>query len=49
MTTVKRMETGGRDDTLSGGKLLAGAVYVVTVLCILGFLWQSFVDFWLPG
>jgi hypothetical protein len=26
---------------LSGGKILAGALYIVTVLFILGFLWQS--------
>ncbi len=49
MTTEERTKTRGKDDTLSGGKVLAGALYVLTVLCILGFLWQSLIRFRLPG
>ncbi len=28
-----------------GGKILTGALYIVTVLFVLGFLWQSIVSF----
>ena len=34
---------------LPTGKILAAALYVVTVLFILGFLWQSVAFFFLPG
>ena len=28
----------------NGGKILSGALYIVTVLLVLGFLWQSIVS-----
>ncbi len=30
-----------------GGKILAGALYIVTVFLVLGFLWQSIMSFML--
>ena len=29
----------------AGGKILAGALYILTFLFVLGFIWQSFADF----
>ena len=34
-------DIGEREGKLTGDKILSGALYVVTVLFILGFLWQS--------
>ncbi|MBW2449812.1 MAG: hypothetical protein JRE92_05240 [Deltaproteobacteria bacterium] len=33
---------------LTGGKILAGALYIATALLVLGFLWQSIISFMLP-
>ena len=37
----EEIEIREREDKLTGDKILSGALYVVTILCILGFLWQS--------
>jgi hypothetical protein len=43
MATKKKNIVKEQASELTGGKLLAGALYIVTVLFVLGFLWQSFV------
>jgi len=30
---------------ITGGKILAGALYIVTAFLVLGFLWQSIISF----
>ena len=42
-------DIGALKDKLTGDKILSGALYVVTVLLILGFLWQSIASFFLLG
>jgi len=41
MKTEESMEIKTQGNKLSGDKLLASALYIVTALCILGFLGQS--------
>jgi hypothetical protein len=41
METKKEKEIKAQGNKISGEKLLAGALYIVTALCILGFLGQS--------
>lgn len=41
MKTEEKREIKTQGNKLSGEKLLAGALYVVTALCILGFIVQS--------
>jgi UPF0716 family protein affecting phage T7 exclusion len=41
METEENREKKLQDGKLSGEKLLTGALYIVTALCILGFLGQS--------
>ncbi len=41
MAAEEKREKKLQDGKLSGEKLLTGALYIVTALCILGFLGQS--------
>ncbi len=41
METENKREIKTQGNKISGEKLLTGAVYIVTALCILGFLGQS--------
>jgi hypothetical protein len=41
MTVEEKREIKPQGDKISGEKLLASALYIVTALCILGFLGQS--------
>ena len=41
METEKKRDIKTQGNKLSGEKLLASALYVVTALCILGFIGQS--------
>ena len=41
MATEEKREIKTQGKKLSGEKLLTGALYIVTTLCILGFLGQS--------
>jgi len=45
MATEEKSEIKKRQSEFAGGKILAGALYIVTVLFVLGFLWQSIVSF----
>ena len=45
MATEKKNIVKEQASGLTGGKLLTGALYIVTVLCVLGFLWQSIASF----
>jgi hypothetical protein len=44
MATEEKREIKTQGNKLSGEKLLTGALYIVTALCILGFLGQSIVS-----
>ena len=44
MATEGKKEIKTQGNKISGEKLLAGALYIVTALCILGFLGQSIVN-----
>jgi UPF0716 family protein affecting phage T7 exclusion len=41
METEEKREKKLQDGKLSGEKLLTGALYIMTALCILGFIGQS--------
>jgi hypothetical protein len=41
LETEEKREINAQNNKLSGDKLLTGALYIVTALCILGFLGQS--------
>jgi hypothetical protein len=41
METEEKKDIKIQGNKLSGEKLLAGALYIVTVVCILGFIGQS--------
>lgn len=45
MTTEEKNETKEQASEFTGGKIMAGALYIVTILFVLGFLWQSMVSF----
>jgi hypothetical protein len=45
----EQRDIGELKDKLTGDKILSGALYVITVLLILGFLWQSIVSFFQLG
>ncbi len=45
MTTEEKNETKEQASELTGSKILTGALYIVTVLFVLGFLWQSIGSF----
>lgn len=47
MTTEEKIDTQKQGSELTGGKILAGALYIATVLFVLGFLWQSIASFML--
>ena len=49
MTLEEERAAPSKGSDLPTGKILAAALYVVTVLFILGFLWQSVVFLVLPG
>ncbi len=45
MDSEKESNIKKQASELTGGKILAGALYIVTVLFVLGFLWQSIASF----
>ena len=45
MATEEKSDTQNQGSELTGGKILSGALYIVTVLFVLGFLWQSIFSF----
>jgi hypothetical protein len=45
MATEEKSDTKEQASELTGGKIMAGALYIVTVLFVLGFLWQSIGSF----
>jgi hypothetical protein len=45
MATEKKNIVKEQASELTGSKILAGALYIVTVLFVLGFLWQSIASF----
>ena len=45
MATEEKSDTQSQASELTGGKLLTGALYILTILFVLGFLWQSFASF----
>lgn len=47
MATEEKNDALKQGSELAGGKILAGALYIVTTLFVLGFLWQSIVSFML--
>ena len=47
MATAEKSDAKNQGGELIGGTILAGALYIVTVLFILGFLWQSIDSFML--
>jgi len=47
MTTEEKNDTKKQPSELTGSKILTGTLYIVTVLFVLGFLWQSIVSFML--
>jgi len=44
MAAEKQINIKRHGGELAGGKILTGALYLVTVLSVLGFLWQSIVS-----
>ena len=44
MATEKKSNIKRHGGELTGGKILADALYIVTVLFVLGFLWQFIVS-----
>ncbi|MEX1325713.1 MAG: hypothetical protein AB1Z29_02850 [Desulfobacterales bacterium] len=47
MATEEKIDSQKRGSELTGSTVLAGALYIATVLFVLGFLWQSIVSFFL--
>ena len=45
MATEEKRDTQNQGSELTGGTILAGALYIGTVLFVLGFLWQSIASF----
>ncbi len=45
MATEEKSDTKEQANELTGGKLLTSALYILTVLFVLGFLWQSIFSF----
>ena len=45
MATEEKSDTKEQASELTGSKIMAGALYIVTVLFVLGFLWQSIASF----
>jgi hypothetical protein len=45
MATEGKSDTKNKGSELTGGAILAGALYIVTVIFVLGFLWQSIASF----
>ena len=45
MATQEKNDIKKQASELTGGKILAGALYIVTALFVLGFLWQSIGSF----
>jgi len=45
MISEMESNTKKQGSELTGGTILAGALYIVTVLFVLGFLWQSIASF----
>ena len=41
MATEEKSDTKKQGSEPTGGKILAGTLYIVTILFVLGFLWQS--------
>ena len=49
MVLKNKSATKKQGSQLSGGKILTGALYIVTVLCVLGFLSQSIATLFAAG
>ena len=45
MAIEEKNDTQNQGSELSGGTILSGALYIVTVIFVLGFLWQSLFSF----
>ena len=45
MATEEKRNTQNQGSELTGGTILSGALYIVTVIFVLGFLWQSIFSF----
>ncbi len=45
MTPAEQRTSETAAKTTSAGKILAGAIYILTFLHVLAFIWQSFADF----
>jgi hypothetical protein len=45
MATEEKSNTQKQGDELTSGAILTGALYIATVLFVLGFLWQSIASF----
>jgi hypothetical protein len=45
MATEDKSDTQNKASGLTGGAILTGALYIATVLFVLGFLWQSIASF----
>ena len=44
MAVEKKRNVIARGSEFTGGKILTGALYIVTVFFVLGFFWQSIVS-----
>jgi hypothetical protein len=49
MVSINKSDTQKQGSQLSGGKILTGALYIVTVLFVLGFLGQSIATLFSAG
>ena len=47
MAAEEKNDTKKLRNKLTSGKILAGALYIVTVFFVLGFLWHSIISFML--
>lgn len=45
MAREEEIDTQKQGNEVTGGMILSGALYIVTILCVLGFLWQSIFSF----
>ena len=48
MATKEKIDTQKQGSELTGGTILAGALYIVTAVFVLGFLWQSLATYIFP-
>lgn len=45
MATEEKSDTQNQQSELTGGNIMAGALYIVAILFVLGFWWQSIAAF----